>query len=202
MTERQIRARGVHDSRVLDAMLSVRRHEFVDPHFSELAYDDGPLSIGEGQTISQPYIVAWMSELLQVGPGQDVLEIGTGCGYQTAVLCRLARHVYTVERVAHLAETARRNLERDGATNWSLHVGDGRAGWPEHAPYPRILTAAAPEAVPPALIEQLAPGGRMVLPVGPRSYQWMTLVTKGERGEVGEKQLSPVAFVPLLHGSA
>ena len=200
MVQRQLVARGVRDSRVLAAMSSVRRHDFVDARNQPAAYDDRPLPIGFGQTISQPYIVAWMTELLQVGPQDCVLEIGTGCGYQTAVLARLARHVYSIERIAELSQQAALNLARAGVTNVTLEVGDGYEGWPEHAPYPCIISAAAPSDVPEALTRQLDPGGRLVLPVGGRGFQGMVRVTKQPDGSLKREYLGTVAFVPLVHG--
>jgi protein-L-isoaspartate(D-aspartate) O-methyltransferase len=183
---------------VLAAMREIRRHEFVDA--GAIAYEDRPVPIGHGQTISQPYIVAWMSELLQVEPGHDVLEIGTGCGYQTAVLARLCRHVYSVEVVPELSRQAAINLRRAGITNATLKVGDGRAGWPGGGEFPRIITAAASLDVPDALTRQLAPGGRMVLPIGPPRRQQMTLLTRKEEGVTGT-ELGAVSFVPLVHGA-
>jgi protein-L-isoaspartate(D-aspartate) O-methyltransferase len=197
MVEKQIVVRGVSDPRVLAAMREIRRHEFVDA--GAIAYEDRPVPIGHGQTISQPYIVAWMSELLQVEPGHDVLEIGTGCGYQTAVLARLCRHVYSVEVVPELSRQAAINLRRAGITNATLKVGDGRAGWPGGGEFPRIITAAASLDVPDALTRQLAPGGRMVLPIGPPRRQQMTLLTRKEAG-ITATELGAVSFVPLVHG--
>ena len=202
MVERQIRDRGVVDGRVLKAMFEVARHEFVPVELLDEAYEDGPLPIGHGQTISQPYIVAWMSELLRVEPSLSVLEVGSGCGYQTAVLCRLARHVYAMERIEPLAEQARINLVRAGADNFTLRVGDGTLGWPEHAPFQRILVAAAAERLPVKLVEQLAPGGRMVLPMGSHSLQEMTVVERDRTGAVRVVSHGPVRFVPLIEDNS
>lgn len=199
MVQRQIIARGVRDRRVLDAMRNVRRHEFVDAARQPNAYEDRPLSIGLGQTISQPYIVAWMTELLQIEPEDHVLEIGTGCGYQTAVLAQLAKHVYSIELHADLSSQAALNLSRTGVTNVSLKVGDGYEGWAEFAPYPCIIVAAAPAEVPAVLTSQLEVGGRLVLPVGARGYQEMTRVTKQQDGTLKEERLGAVAFVPMIH---
>jgi protein-L-isoaspartate(D-aspartate) O-methyltransferase len=199
MVERQIAARGVRDPRVLAAMRAIPRHEFVDMARRDYAYDDGPLPIGLGQTISQPYIVAWMTELLELKPEDHVLEIGTGSGYQTAVLSRVARHVYSIERVAELSRQAALTLSRIGVTNASLKVGDGFEGWPEFAPYPAILCAAAPIEVPEVLTRQLAEGGRMVLPVGPSRAQDMLRLTK-VHGRIERESLGPVAFVPMVAG--
>lgn len=198
MVETQIVARGVKDPRVLAAMREVRRHEFVDGALVHEAYDDCPLSIGRGQTISQPYIVAWMSELLGLSPKHEVLEVGAGCGYQTAVLAKLCRHVYALELVPELARQAQLNLLRAGVDNVTLMQGDGRHGWPQPRSFERIIAAAAPSEVPQALLDQLAPGGRMVLPVGRGGYQQMTLVTRDRHGQVAITQLGAVAFVPLL----
>jgi protein-L-isoaspartate(D-aspartate) O-methyltransferase len=199
MVERQIVARGIRGERVLEAMREVRRHEFLDAARQRYAYEDHPLPIGLGQTISQPYIVAWMTELLKIGPEDEVLEIGTGCGYQTAVLSQLARHVYSIEIHEALSQQAALNLTRAGVTNVSLKAGDGFDGWPEHAPYPCIVTAAAPAEVPEELTRQLAVGGRMVLPIGGRGYQQMTRLTKREDGSLQIEELGLVAFVPMVH---
>lgn len=198
MVETQIIARGVKDPRVLAAMRQVRRHEFIDAALVHEAYDDCPLSIGHGQTISQPYIVAWMSELLELAPGHEVLEVGAGCGYQTAVLAKLCRHVYALELVPELARQAKINLMRAGIENVTLAEGDGRLGWPHARTFERMIAAAAAVDVPQPLLNQLAPGGRMVLPVGRGGYQQMTLVTRNQHGELSFKELGAVAFVPLV----
>ena len=186
------------DPRVLEALRRVPRHELVPYGSARLAYENRPLSIGCGQTISQPYIVALMTDLLALRPEDKVLEVGTGSGYQTAVLCELARQVYTIEIIPELHEHASRALKRLGYSNVETRLGDGYAGWPEHAPYGAIIvTAAAPE-VPPPLIEQLAPGGRLVIPVGgPFFSQELMLLSKDAAGEVHTRHVLPVAFVPL-----
>ena len=201
MVRRQIAGRGISDPRVLKAMREIKRHEFVAIEQTSFAYDDGPMSIGHGQTISQPYIVAWMTELLEVESDMKVLEVGTGCGYQTAVLARLARYVFSIERIEALARQAQINLRRADVNNVSLKVGDGAEGWPECAPFPRILVAAAPSEIPPALLSQLAPGGVLVSPVGPRSMQEMIRIRKREDGELARENLGAVSFVPLLQGA-
>jgi protein-L-isoaspartate(D-aspartate) O-methyltransferase len=202
MVETQIRERGVTSARVLDAMRSVPRERFVPPELVNQAYDDGPLPIGSGQTISQPYIVAYMTEALDVAPSHKVLEIGTGSGYQAAVLSELVREVYTIEIVPELAQRAAallRGLER---TNVHVRAGDGYAGWPEEAPFDRIIITAAPETLPPPLVEQLAPGGRLVVPVGSQGGpQWMTIVDKTGTG-VTEQRTIPVQFVPFTREPA
>lgn len=201
MVRNQIEAWGIRTPRVLDAMGRVPRELFVPDEEQESAYYDGALPIGEGQTISQPYVVAHMTELLQLGGQEKVLEIGTGSGYQTAVLSLLAAEVYTVERIASLARQAQETLARFGANNVRFHLGDGSLGWPEHAPYDAILVTCAAPAVPRPLVQQLADGGRLVVPVGSRGYQDLVLVRQRGR-EVAQERLSPVAFVPLIgeHG--
>jgi len=197
MVERQLEARGIKDPRVLDAMRAVPRHLFVLPGFEERAYDDTPLAIKEGQTISQPYIVAWMTELLRLGGDEVVLEVGTGSGYQAAVLARLASRVYTIERIASLARSAGERLERLGVTNVEVVVGDGTRGLPEHAPYDAIMVTAGAPAVPPLLFEQLAEDGRLVIPVGSSTLQTLTLVEK-RGGEAVTRSEGSCVFVPLL----
>lgn len=196
MVEDQIRRRGIKDRKVLKAMLRVPRHLFVPEQMKELAYGDEPLPIGEGQTISQPYIVAYMTEALRLGGRERVLEIGTGSGYQTAVLAEIVREVYTVELIPELSNRARAVLEKLGYRNIHFRVGDGTLGWPEHAPYDAILVSAAPAAVPPALVEQLKVGGQMVIPVG-TDFQELVLVTRKESGW-DERRLIGVRFVPLI----
>lgn len=196
MVAEQIVGRGVTDPRVLAAMRKVPRHLFVPEAVRPSAYEDSPLPIGFGQTISQPYIVAYMSEVLQVAPDHRVLEVGTGSGYQAAILAELAREVYTIEIVPELAERARTTLESLGYANVHVRVGDGYLGWPEHAPFDRIMVTAAPDHVPQPLVEQLADGGRLVLPVG-RGDQWIRILTRrGDR--VTEQTTIPVRFVPLV----
>jgi len=195
MVETQIEARGIRDPRVLSAMKNVPRELFVPEDQQERAFFDGPLSIGHGQTISQPYIVAYMTEKLEVFPGDRVLEIGTGCGYQTAVLAELAGHVYTVEIVKPLADIARRLLEQAGYDNISFLSSDGTMGWEEESPFDAIMVTAAPPRIPGELTRQLADGGRMIVPVGEFS-QVLYKVTR--RGDDFEKEsLLGVRFVPM-----
>jgi protein-L-isoaspartate(D-aspartate) O-methyltransferase len=195
MVEEQIEARGVRDPRVLDALRAVPRHEFVPAEERGHAYRDRPLPIGHGQTISQPYIVAVMTELLELAGDEKVLEIGTGSGYQAAVLSLLAREVYTIEIVPELARRAGADLARLGYSNVQVRQGDGYRGWPEHAPFDAILVTAAPEHVPQPLVDQLAVGGRLVLPVGD-VFQDLVLVTRDESG-VHQERLLGVRFVPM-----
>ena len=195
MVEEQIEARGVRDPRVLAALRAVPRHEFVPPEERAHAYRDRPLPIGQGQTISQPYIVAVMTELLELSGDEKVLEIGTGSGYQAAVLSQLAREVYTIEIVPELASRAEADLRRLGHANVRVRQGDGYRGWPEHAPFDAIVVTAAPGHVPQPLVDQLAVGGRLVLPVGD-VFQDLVLVTRDALG-VREERLLGVRFVPM-----
>ncbi|HWM90852.1 MAG TPA: protein-L-isoaspartate(D-aspartate) O-methyltransferase [Thermoanaerobaculia bacterium] len=199
MVERQIASRGVRDRRVLDALLTVPREVFVPERLHEFAYDDTPLPIEEEQTISQPYIVALMAEALEIGPDDRVLEVGAGSGYAAAVLSRIAREVYAIERHERLAELARERMERLGYTNVHIIHGDGTLGWPEHAPYDAIAVAAGGPDVPPALQSQLAPGGRLVIPIGtdPR-LQELVRVRRTGPDELRKESLGAVRFVPLV----
>ncbi len=195
MVEEQIAARGVGDPRVLAAMRSVPRHLFVPEAVRDRAYGDHPLAIGRRQTISQPYIVAAMTELLAPEPEDVVLEIGTGSGYQAAVLAKLVKRVYSIEILPELAETAKRTLRENGFDNIEVIVGDGYRGLPEHAPFEGIIVTAAPGHVPPALVDQLAVGGRLVIPVGEWSQDLM-LIERTEKG-VTRRSVLPVRFVPM-----
>ncbi len=189
------------DPRVMDAMASVPRHEFVTPDMRRLAYANRPLPIGHGQTISQPYIVAVMTDLLNVRPGDRVLEVGTGSGYQAAVLAELVAEVYSIEIIEPLAAQAAARLQRLGYDNVVVRHGDGYYGWEEHDPFDAIVVTAAASHVPPPLIAQLRNGGRMIIPVGTRFLvQELLLVVKDETGSVTTKQLLPVRFVPLTGG--
>jgi protein-L-isoaspartate(D-aspartate) O-methyltransferase len=199
MVREQIQNRGVDDQAVLGAMLAVPRHEFVPPRFRDMAYADQPLPIGQGQTISQPYIVALMTELLELEPGDKVLEVGTGSGYQAAVASHLADSVFTVEIIEELAGEAQARLQRLGYRDVVVRHADGYFGWPEHAPFDGIVVTAAAGHVPPPLVEQLAPGGRMVIPVGGQfQVQQLVLVEKRPDGSVTTRSLLPVRFVPLV----
>ncbi|MFQ5935925.1 MAG: protein-L-isoaspartate(D-aspartate) O-methyltransferase [Acidiferrobacterales bacterium] len=189
------------DARVIKAMADVPRHEFVPPDMIRLAYQNEPLPIGFGQTISQPYIVALMTDLVEPQEDHVVLEVGTGCGYQTAVLSEVVKQVYTIEVVQQLGEQARTRLTRLGYRNIECRIGDGYAGWPKHAPYDSIVVTAAAQAIPEQLVEQLKPGGRMAIPIGRLSSgQTLMRVRKDESGEIHCKDILPVAFVPLTSG--
>lgn len=197
MVEDQIRARGVTNPQVLRALLEVPRHWFVPPHLVAAAYRDQPLPIGEGQTISQPYIVGLMTELIDPRPSDRVLEIGTGSGYQSAILSKLVSNVYTVEIKQKLHQEASRVLAAHGFANVSSRLGDGYFGWPEAAPFDKIMITAAVDHIPPPLLAQLKDGGRLVLPLGsPFGYQNLVLVTK-TAGEVKLRNVTGVLFVPL-----
>jgi protein-L-isoaspartate(D-aspartate) O-methyltransferase len=189
--------KAVLDPRVLAAMADVPRHRFVPTPLAPLAYHDAPLPIGFDKTISQPFIVAVMTDLLAPLPTDSVLEVGTGLGYQAAVLARLARRVWSVEVVEELALEAEARLSRLGRVNVDIRVGDGSRGWAEHAPFDKILVAAAAEVAPPALVEQLRPGGRMVLPLGEEEAQALTVVDKDATGQVKRRALLPVRFSQL-----
>jgi protein-L-isoaspartate(D-aspartate) O-methyltransferase len=185
-------------ARVAAALGRVPRHAFVRPEDEESAYEDRPLPIGHGQTISQPTVVAMMTELARPGPDDAVLEVGTGCGYQTAVLAELARHVWSIELVPELARDAAARLARLGYANVSVRAGDGWAGWPEHAPYAAVVVTAGAAEVPPPLLEQLAPGGRLVIPVDAGAFgQELLLIEKEADGGLRRRSVAPVAFVPL-----
>ena len=196
MVETQIRAREVQNPAVLEAMRRVPRHLFVPNDLRPFAYDDRPLPIGRGQTISQPYIVGYMTEALQLAPAHRVLEIGTGSGYQAAVLAEIVKQVYSVEIVPDLAESARRTLAEAGYRNVEIRAGNGYLGWPDRAPFDRIIVTAAPPEIPQALVDQLAVGGIMVVPVGV-SYQEMVIITKTPTG-VAQKRTIEVRFVPMV----
>jgi protein-L-isoaspartate(D-aspartate) O-methyltransferase len=197
MVESQLRARGIHDERVLAAMLHVPRHEFVSEEYRGQVYEDHPIPIGEGQTLSQPYIVAIMLQALAFDPSDAVLEVGTGSGYQTALLSELTRQVYSVERHESLVHTAQATLARLGCTNVDVLLGDGSQGLPERAPFDAIVVSAAAPQIPPPLFEQLREGGRMVIPVGPPHAQDLQLVRK-QAGKPVVTDLEGCRFVPLI----
>ena len=195
MVQEQLKSRGIQDQRVLQAMQKVPRHAFVPEHLAEQAYADHPLPIGHDQTISQPYIVALMSELAEISPQDKVLEIGTGSGYQAAVLAELCRAVYSVEIVEPLAREARQRLEQLGYENVSVRCGDGFQGWEEQAPFDAIVVTCAPPEIPPPLLEQLGEGGRLVIPVG-ELWQELRVVSK-TGGRLRTREVIPVRFVPM-----
>ncbi len=197
MIEVQLRHRGIRDERVLDAMFQVPRHEFVPSPLVKASYDDRPLPLGEAETISQPYIVAAMTEAVGVQPGDKALEVGTGSGYQAAILAYLGARVYTIERNAVLAQSARERLARLGYDGVEVIAGDGSEGYPPAAPYAIILVTAAAPLVPPALLDQLAEGGRLVIPVGNLQHQDLLLNLK-QAGQVKTRMLDPCQFVPLI----
>ena len=198
----RLREQGITDERVLERMRYLPRHIFVDEALASRAYEDTALPIGWGQTISQPYIVARMTEaLLQGGPLLKVLEIGTGCGYQTAVLSPFAERIFSVERIEPLVRRARDRLKELDIRNVRLKHGDGLKGWPTQAPFDGIIAAAAPLTMPESLVQQLAPGGRLLVPVGPEGQQQLVRLTRRETG-IQRENLGPVAFVPLLGGTA
>jgi protein-L-isoaspartate(D-aspartate) O-methyltransferase len=197
MVEQQLRARGIRDARVLSAMLTVPRHRFVPPELVAQAYSDQPLSIGERQTISQPFMVAAMSEALELAGCERVLEIGTGSGYQTAVLSLLAREVFSIEAHASLAAAARERVGLLGYHNIEIRVGDGTLGWPEHAPFDAILVTAAAPLIPPPLVEQLAEAGRLLLPAGSAETQQLLRVRR-DKGTISNERLFHCRFVPLI----
>jgi len=196
MVETQLKARDITDQRVHDAMLKVERHKFVPKEYQHLAYIDEPLPIGFGQTISQPYIVAKMTELLELNKNDKVLEIGTGSGYQAAILAELCKEVYTIEIIPELAQRAEKLLKELGYKNIFVKVGDGYYGWPEHAPFDKIIVTCAPKEIPQKLVEQLKDGGKMVLPLGD-VFQELVVVEK-HNGVVTKKNVFPVRFVPMI----
>ena len=202
MVEQQVKGRGVHDPLVLEAMLQVPRHLFVEEALQSQAYSDFPLPIGEKQTISQPFMVGYMTAALQLKGGEKVLEIGTGSGYQAAVLARIAGKVYTVERIVPLARRARKILDQIGANNVNIKVSDGTIGWEEVAPFDAIMVTAGGPIIPETYLQQLAPGGRLVIPVGDRGSQILKRVTFRGPGMYPEESLLECRFVPLLgqHG--
>jgi protein-L-isoaspartate(D-aspartate) O-methyltransferase len=198
MVTNQIEARGIKNKKILDVLLKVKRHLFVSPDIKSHAYEDSALPIDKNQTISQPYIVALMTELAQINPDGKVLEIGTGSGYQTAILAELAKNVFSMEIIGDLARQARARLSHLGYRNITIREGNGYAGWPEEAPFDAIIVTAAAKNVPAALVQQLKPGGRLVLPVGD-IFQELFVITKNQNGSVDQKEIIPVRFVPMIN---
>lgn len=196
MVKNQIKARGIEDERVIEAMLAVRRHEFIPEQYRHYAYHDSPVPIGYGQTISQPYIVALMTEELSLSTADRVLEVGTGSGYQAAVLAKIVDEVYTIEIVEPLGREAEERLKRLGYDNVKVKIGDGYEGWPEYGPYDRVIVTCAPDDIPRPLIEQMKEGGIMVIPYGNAGFQYLYRVKK-YMGEAQRERLIPVSFVPL-----
>lgn len=197
MVDVHLRGRDITSARVLKAMEQTARHAFVPEGLRSEAYSDHPLPIGHRQTISQPYIVALMTQLSDARAGSKVLDVGTGSGYQAAVLAQLGAKVWTIEIVQGLCDKAKRSLHRGGYVQVSTQCGDGYGGWPEHAPFDAIVVAAAPDHVPQALIDQLAPGGKLVIPVGPLAEQLLLVVAKDKAGKVSRREVIPVRFVPM-----
>jgi protein-L-isoaspartate(D-aspartate) O-methyltransferase len=201
MVRDHLQARDIQDTRVLKAMRAVHRHEFVPANVREMAYEDHPLPIGNGQTISQPYIVALMTQLLEVSKDHRVLEIGTGSGYQAAVLSVLAREVYSIEIVVSLAKESSGTLKRLRYNNVTVRQGNGYLGWPEQAPFDRVIVTAAPPELPQVLLDQLKPGGKLVAPVGRNVFsQELRVWEKGTDGKVRSRSVIPVRFVPMVDG--
>tara|TARA_B100000029_G_C17391181_1_gene893466 strand:+ start:103 stop:714 length:612 start_codon:yes stop_codon:yes gene_type:complete len=199
MIENQIKKRGITDSEILNAMMKIKRHEFVKDGYEKFAYDDRPLPIGYKQTISQPYIVAFMTKKLNLRPHHKVLEIGTGSGYQAAVLSELSDYVYTIEIIPELAEKAKKVLKENDYDNISFRIGDGYQGWHEEAPFDRIIVTAAPKEIPDKLIEQLAPGGIMIIPYGESiDLQFIWSIKKERDGSIIKEKIIPVRFVPMV----
>jgi protein-L-isoaspartate(D-aspartate) O-methyltransferase len=196
MVNEQLARRGIDNQRVLDAFARIERHRYVPAELHQLAYEDYPLAIGSAQTISQPYVVAYMLAALALQGTERVLEIGTGSGYQTALLAELAAEVYSIEFVLELAERANSSLKENSNQRVTIRVGDGRAGWSSAAPFDAVVCSAAPAAIPTPLLEQLAPGGRLIMPLGVE-HQYLVLVRRVETG-FSQRQLLPVRFVPLL----
>ena len=199
MVEDQIQKRGVKDRSVLSAMALVEREKFVPEQFRDMTYSDRPLPIGFNQTISQPYIVAYMTEQLQVDSNHRVLEIGTGSGYQAAILCELSQNVFTIEIIPELGKSSSDVIKKLNYRNIHFRVGDGYKGWPEEAPFDRIIVTAAPGEIPEKLIEQLANGGRMILPVGESLFtQHLWIIEKDNKGNIRKEKFLPVQFVPMV----
>ena len=200
MVKDQIEKRGIHDERILRVMRKTPRHLFIPKNLKDIAYEDSPLPIGEGQTISQPYIVALMTELLELKGHERVLEIGTGSGYQTAVLSPLCKDIFSIEIIKSLAQNAAKNLQEMNYNNVTVKYGDGYNGWIKYAPFDAIIVTAAPEEIPNILIDQLKVGGRIVLPIGVRD-QTLKVIIKNNHDNIVEKNIIPVRFVPMVHSN-
>jgi protein-L-isoaspartate(D-aspartate) O-methyltransferase len=198
MVKDQLERRGIQDTRVLQTMRETPRHLFISENLKNMAYEDGPLPIGEGQTISQPYIVALMTELLELGGDERILEIGTGSGYQAAVLSSLVKKVYSIEIVKSLAEKAGRRLKEMRYDNVMVKYGDGYSGWLEYSPFDAIIVTAAPNKIPQHLIDQLKVGGKLVIPLGDE-HQELKVITKTSNDKIVENNIVPVRFVPMVH---
>lgn len=198
MVETQIKPRGIHDPATLDSLEKVPRHLFVPENLQPYAYDDGPLKIGHGQVISQPYLVGLMTQAAEAGPTSKVLEIGTGSGYQAAVLANIAKEVYTVERIPELAQQAAERFEKIGYRNIHAKIDDGTLGWPEHAPFDAIVVTAATDEPPEAFLQQLKPGGNLVIPLGDSYHQDLFQIHKNTDNTTTKKFLEHVRFVPLI----
>lgn len=198
MVKEQLQARDIRNKKVLDAFRNVPRHRFIDPFMCEEAYGDFPVSIGRGQTISQPYIVALMVQLLGIVEKDKVLEIGTGSGYETAILSELAGSVFSIERIDVLANKARHILEELGYKNTHIRIGDGTLGWQEFAPFDKIIVTASAPDIPAPLLDQLSNGGKLVMPVGPRFTQRLMLLEKTQKGRIAERDVCGCVFVPLI----
>ena len=199
MVEHQLKRRGIHDTKVLEAFMKVPRHIFVPVEYRDQSYDDTPLPIGYNQTISQPFIAAFMTEVLKPDKSMKVLEIGTGSGYQAAILALLCKEVYSVEIIDSLAVQARKTLEKEGFKNIRIKTGDGYLGWQEYAPFDAIIVTCAPADIPKALADQLAEGGRMIIPTGGSYNQKLYLIEK-INGQIRQKETLRVLFVPMIHG--
>ncbi len=198
MVEKQIVARGIKDKKVINALLKVPRHKFVPEEYKHLAYEDGPLPIGYDQTISQPYIVAYMTEVLELNENNKILEIGTGSGYQAAILAEICKEVYTIEIVPELAERAKKIIDELGYKNIFIKIGDGYKGWPEKAPFDAIIVTCSPTNIPKPLVEQLSENGRMIIPVG-EWYNQQLLLLRKKNGKKIKENLLPVRFVPMVN---
>jgi len=198
MVFEQILKRGIYDKEILEAFKTVPRHLFIPPQQRGFAYSDCPLAIGQDQTISQPYIVALMTKSLEIQPGMSILEVGTGSGYQAAILAFLKVKVYSIERIALLAEEARKVLDSLGYQSVKIKVGDGTLGWKEHAPYDRIIVTAASMQLPKALVEQVKVGGKIIIPLGERFHQDLTVINKINKNEIKKENICGCIFVPLI----